>query len=254
MTTVQEVVLHVDSRGRDVKKYPSPCSYVVDLPETLRDVLSVELVYASYATSMWGGGEEEGDAPPSPTYLVLSVAELEPNIVSCSQGSHHAFTHLPLGPHLAAPAAALTYSPRTHYRSIRRFQPQPRASIARLTIRIGVDGSGGVLPPPPTFVKDHVLRFEIRFLVGSASADDATPSSPPRGRARQQGTGSSAGDGLLPSSLTTSMRMRNVGGEDAPSPPPGGIHATKAAVATAVAAVVAVGAGYYYWGGRSSSF
>jgi hypothetical protein len=139
------VTLHLDSRQRDVAKYPSPSSYVVQLPETLRDVVSAELVYASYQKFC------------NDDYFVLSVAELEPNMISLSHNSHLAFTQLPL-----LNDNINTYNSRTHYRSVKRFQ-QPRASISRLTVRVMMN-SGAAAP-----IKDHVMRFEFRCLVNAPS-------------------------------------------------------------------------------------
>jgi hypothetical protein len=141
---VREIALHVDSRDRDIKKHPSPSEYVVDLPETFRNVLSVELVYATYTKFC------------NEDYFVMSVAELEPNLVSCSQDALNAFTHLPL----TSNTTLNTYNGRTQYRSIKTFL-QPCPSITKLTFRMTLNGGA------PAPIMDHVLRFEIRCLVSA---------------------------------------------------------------------------------------
>lgn len=138
---MESVVLHVDSRQRDTTKYPSPNAYVLDLPEPLRNVSSVELVYAVYHKF----GNE--------TYFTLSVEELEPNVVSCSNSVTRSFTQLPL--------LNMDLNVYTHmaYRSVKRFA-QPRGKISRLTIRL-LNQDGRLAP-----IKEHVLRFEVTFATG----------------------------------------------------------------------------------------
>lgn len=156
----REITFHLDSRHRDASKYPSPNDYVVDLPETLRDVVSVELVYASYTKFC------------ADDYFILSIDELEPNLLSCSQNAQNAFTQLPL-----LNDNVNTYNSRMQYRSIKRFL-QPRSSLSKMTVRMLLN-SGTMAP-----IREHVMRFEIRCRVDAPAPDEFTMRAyPSEGRA-----------------------------------------------------------------------
>lgn len=132
----------VDSRQRDKRAYPSPNSYVVKLSEELRNVESLELVYAIYPTF----GTE--------SYVNLFVSELEErgSVVTLDSAEvGGAFTQLPL----IHPVNE--YTPARHFRSISSFRI-PLARLSRLTLRF-TDAFG-----VPYVIQDHFLRFEAVCL------------------------------------------------------------------------------------------
>ena len=128
----------VDSRLRDRTAHPSPSSYVVKLDEELRNVETLELVYAVYPTF----GTER--------YVNLFVSEMEGagSVVTLNSSEvGGAFTQLPL----VHPVNE--YTPARHFRSISRFR-SPLARLPRLTLDFK-DAFGALYP-----VGDHMLRFE----------------------------------------------------------------------------------------------
>ena len=132
----------VDSRQRDKKAYPSPNSYVVKLSDELRNVESLELVYAIYPTF----GTE--------SYVNLFVSELEErgSVVTLDSAEvSGAFTQLPLINPINE------YTPARHFRSISSFRI-PLAKLSRLTLRF-TDAFGA-----PYVIQDHFLRFEAVCL------------------------------------------------------------------------------------------
>lgn len=49
----RNIMLHIDSRDRDVSRYPNSNRYVIDLEEEIEDVLSAEIMYASIPISTY---------------------------------------------------------------------------------------------------------------------------------------------------------------------------------------------------------
>ena len=130
-----------DSRCRDKALYPDPNNYVVRFPETLTNVLQVELVYAQY------------EKFTNENYLNLVIDECAPNTIPIDQSeptSIDAFTQLPV-------TSGFNEYTRSMFRSFKRFDP-PRPKLSRLTIsfRTSQGMRGGV--------KEHFLRFEVRSL------------------------------------------------------------------------------------------
>jgi hypothetical protein len=136
MVRVRTIV--VDSRQRDIQIYPRANSYVVKLNEELKNVVSLELVYALYPTT----GTE--------SYMNLFVDEVDNRgsvVTLDSSEISGAFTQLPLvHPHNE-------YTPARHYSSLSVFRA-PLSRLNRLTLRF--TDAFGVLYP----VTDHLLRFE----------------------------------------------------------------------------------------------
>ena len=128
----------VSSLARDVAKYPSPAYYVVPLEDTIRDVVSVELVYALY------------DRVNADRFVSLVLREAaSTDVVSNCQTASHAFTQLPMT------HAVNEYTPQRSYRSICTFTGGPLAKLDRLTIAFA--GQDGRAYP----MRDHLLRFEL---------------------------------------------------------------------------------------------
>lgn len=139
----------IDSRYRDVAKFPTTSSYVVHLDTVFKNVISVELVHAIY------------DRPAGAVnmkYVNLFVDELSGNVTTNSDFMKGSFTQLPITE--SSMGRSLIYE-RNQYRSIKMFD-KPLSKLARLTIRfMGYDGA--VFP-----ISDHYLRFEITCMKTSA--------------------------------------------------------------------------------------
>ena len=159
-------VLAVDSRHRDASAYPNANSYVIRLDEEIRNVESVELVYAIYGTF----GTER--------YVNMFVLEFEGGarvgegsdagaISGGYQGARGggyravsgAFTQLPLIDPVNEYRGGTT-----HFRSVAAFRA-PLGRLSRLTIRF-VDAMGEPYP-----IRDHFLRFEVRCMERQAERE-----------------------------------------------------------------------------------
>lgn len=137
MSRVRTVV--VDSRQRDTRVHPRASEYVVKLSEELRNVESIELVYAIYSAQ----GTER--------YANLFISEVEDRgsvVTMDSAEASGAFTQLPL----LDPVNE--YTPARHYRSLSMFKI-PVSRLPRLTLRF-TDAFGSPCP-----IQDHLLRFEV---------------------------------------------------------------------------------------------
>ena len=129
----------VDSRNRDASTFPFPNVYDAILPEKIRNVVSVELVYASYAKL----GTEN--------YVNLHIEELVPILITNANGLDGAFAQLPC----AVPDVVNEYSAHL-YRSIKTFDT-PCSMLSRFRIRF-LDYAGAPAP-----VSEHFMRFEITY-------------------------------------------------------------------------------------------
>jgi hypothetical protein len=128
----------VDSRFRDKTKYPNANSFVVNLDTVLKNVVSIELVYAIYDTL----GTER--------YINLVIPEVRSFLVSNNNVVEGAFTQLPL-------LAGVNEYTSQKFKSICEFDA-PIAKLSRLTLNL-VGESGGPYP-----VRDFFMRFEIVWL------------------------------------------------------------------------------------------
>jgi hypothetical protein len=132
------VFVCVDSHDRDKTLYPIPQSYVFRFPETITNVMEVELVYAQY----------EKFGPDG--YCMLVIEECAPNIVVMNSSRRaNAFTVMPT-------MESTNEYKSDAYRSFKRFNP-PLAKLDRLSISF-LMASGR----PARSFKEHMLRFEVR--------------------------------------------------------------------------------------------
>jgi hypothetical protein len=140
-TSVRVVV--VSSLARDTEKFPSPAMYVVDLDDTIANVVSIELVYALY------------EKLTTDRYVNLVILEAETDLVSNCNTARRAFTQLPL-------VQPLNEYDGSKFRSVKTFANGPLARLARLSIGFArPDGQ-------PYPMRDHLLRFEVTTLAPGA--------------------------------------------------------------------------------------
>jgi hypothetical protein len=128
--------LAIDSRYRDKNRYPTPNYFAYDLNNTLKNVMSIELVYAIY------------DKIGTEKYVNLQINDLcDSNHLSNASGMESAFTQLPL----------LNYTNEytsNQFKSIHVFNP-PIAKLSRMTFNL-FTASGQQYQG-----RDFFMRFEI---------------------------------------------------------------------------------------------
>lgn len=129
----------IDSRDRNTTSYPDPNDYVYHLDDTIKNIISVELVYAVYLKY-----ETE-------TYVNLHIEEFSPNAISNNHILRDSFIQLPLLDYINE------YTPN-RFRSIKKFY-NPINKLGRLTIKFyKYDGT-------LYEINDHLLKFEIKYHV-----------------------------------------------------------------------------------------
>lgn len=127
--------LMIDSRDRDMRSYPEPNRYVVNLHDVLKNVVSVDLIYALYPKH----GTE--------FYVNLNIDEVEPSNVGPNTHLLKAFTQLPLVSHIN--------EIKNELRTLVELQ-RPIAKLAKFTISF-TDHMGQLYD-----MSEHLLRFEIK--------------------------------------------------------------------------------------------
>ena len=125
----------IDSRFRDMDKYPSVNSFVVNFDTPFKEVISIEMVYAVY------------DKLGTEKYVNVYIPEISSFLKSNNNAVEGAFTQLPLIQHLNE------YTSQ-QFRSIKVFDP-PLAKLNRFTLNITSEKG---LPYP---FHDYFMRFEI---------------------------------------------------------------------------------------------
>lgn len=137
--------IFVDSRKRDLAKFPDPGGYVAELDEVAKNVRSVELVAAVY--------------PRSGADLVVSldIRELNSRILTNCKGVSSSFAQLPM-------TRAVNEYTAVDLRCAREFRV-PLEKLAKLTVQ-WTDLDGAAYP-----MADHFLRFEIETSERSAAMD-----------------------------------------------------------------------------------
>lgn len=132
---VTQHVVCIDSQQRSTVNYPDPSFYAFDLPTPLKNVLSVELVYAMYMC-------------PSvqDLYVNLVIDDLPCKLIS-NINTANVFTQLP------ADKQSNIYTSQL-YRSIILLD-KPLQKLGRLSIRF-VNKTGQMFP-----IGEQYLRFEI---------------------------------------------------------------------------------------------
>lgn len=118
-------------------KYPDAAFYVVDLEDTIKDVVSIELVYALY------------EKVNTDRFVNMIVREAVTDCISNCNIASRSFTQLPM-------LSDITEYTAHKFRSIKVFDGGPLAKLGRLTIAFASPSTGALYP-----MRDHLLRFEI---------------------------------------------------------------------------------------------
>lgn len=132
---VKTTNLMIDSRDRDTRIYPEANRYVVNLHDVLKNVISMDLIYALYPKH----GTE--------FYVNLNIEEVEPSNVGPNTHLLKAFAQLPLVSHIN--------EVKNELRTLVVLQ-RPIAKLAKLTISF-TDHMGQLYD-----MSEHLLRFEIK--------------------------------------------------------------------------------------------
>jgi hypothetical protein len=128
----------VDSRHRDMTKFPTPSEYIVYFDNVFQNVVSVSLVFAVY--------EKTG----TELYVNLYIDEMSPNLISNSNHVSGSFCQLPM-------TTALNTYDSSMYKCAKQFE-KPLAKLSKLTIKF--TNSGGDI----YMMRDHFLKFEVNCL------------------------------------------------------------------------------------------
>jgi hypothetical protein len=128
----------VDSKYRDLAKFPTDSEYTVYFDSTFQNVVSVNLVFAVY--------EKTG----TDLFVNLHIEELSPNLIANSNHISGSFCQLPMT------TAFNTYD-TSMYRCVKYFE-KPLAKLSKLSIKF-IDSAGKIYP-----MSSHFLKFEITCL------------------------------------------------------------------------------------------
>ena len=141
---IQKTHLLIDSRERNLDIFPSFNDYVIKLDNIIKNVISVNLIYAIYPKS----GDEN--------YVNLCIEEFNTKCISNNDVLRDAFIQLPL----------LTYfnefrqdvHNKVHFR-------KPISKLSKLSIKF-LDYFGQKYE-----IGDHFLRFEIEYYVYNSNPE-----------------------------------------------------------------------------------
>lgn len=137
--------LTIDSRNRNTQSYPSPNHYIYEFDDVLKNVDSIELVYAIY------------DKVGTDFYVNLHITELSPNAISNNSAIRDSFTQLPLLTYLNE------YSSEK-FRSFKKFI-KPIAKLPKLTFKF-IRHDGSLYP-----MTEHLLIFRISYYMYSGNIE-----------------------------------------------------------------------------------
>lgn len=142
---VRRTFIVIDSRDRNRMTHPNANDYVFILDDVIKNVSSVELVYAVYMKF------------DTETYVNLHIDEFAPNAIANNRILRDSFAQLPLINHMNE------YTPN-RFRSVKEFR-NPISKLGRLTIKFYKhDGS-------LCDINEHLLRFEIKYYVYDGQVD-----------------------------------------------------------------------------------
>ena len=139
---LKTVSIIIDSRNRDMTKYPNANSYVVEFDQPIKLISSVTLVCAIYAPS----------SIPTSCYVNLVIPELANYIVSNNNLMKTAFTQLPI---MQPPGQPNLYTNASMFVSRVKF-PDTLAKLGRMMIQFWDSDQIGLFD-----VGEHYLRFEV---------------------------------------------------------------------------------------------
>lgn len=135
----RSIYLTLDSRNRDTGTYPLSNHYIYKFDDVIKNVESVELVYAIY------------DKVGTDFYANIHIEEISPNTISNNSHIRDSFTQLPMLTYLNE------YTTK-QFRSIKVYN-KPISKLTKFSIRfLKYDGS---LYP----MNEHLLIFQISYYL-----------------------------------------------------------------------------------------
>lgn len=141
---IQTINLIIDSKHRDKSKYPNTNYFVYEFDDVIKDIVSIELVYALV------------DIEPGKTnerYINISIPEIEDTVIT--NISKNSFTQIPL----------INFSPnsveyfRTKFVSMKIFT-NPLSKMSKITV-ISTNQNG----LPFEYYNECLFRFEIKHIL-----------------------------------------------------------------------------------------
>lgn len=128
----------LDSRHRDITRFPTASQYTVYFDNIFQNVVSVSLVFAVY--------EKTG----TELYVNLHIDEMSPNLISNSNHVSGSFCQLPM-------INSLNTYDTSMYKCTKQFE-KPLAKLSKMTIKF-INSQGQIYN-----MRDHFLKFEITCL------------------------------------------------------------------------------------------
>jgi hypothetical protein len=154
--TYNEYYLAINSSKRDTTLYPSPNSYVIDLPREYKNIKSIELLDATIP--------DKNNVTRQP-YLVLNIKEINDVIDSIDPVLNQAFAVLKMDTPIQS-GYFITLD-KNCWEKMPKIYKQPKANLSRFSISI-TDRSGNLFnfleSSPTDITADHSLYFKIITL------------------------------------------------------------------------------------------
>lgn len=154
-----EYYLAINSSSRDKTIYPSPNTYVIDLPKEYKNIQSIELLDATIP--------DKNNVTREP-YLLLNIKEVNDVVDSIDANIQKCFAVLKMD--TAVQAGYYITLDKNCWEKMPKIYRQPKASISKFSISI-TDRSGNLFnfleSSPNDITSDHCLFFRIITLENS---------------------------------------------------------------------------------------
>jgi hypothetical protein len=136
--------LIVDSRDRDIIKFPNPSEYIIELDILLRNILKIKFMYAQYTKPDIVGVDD--------TYVNLHIEEFDTKNISIKKNSKSAFLQLPLSDSILSRISGKDFIAKKYFQS-------PLNKLNKLQIKF-TKYNEEVFEN----MTEHLLKFEITYI------------------------------------------------------------------------------------------
>ena len=136
--------LIVDSRDRDIIKFPNPSEYIIELDILLRNILKIKFMYAQYSKPETVGVDD--------TYVNLHIEEFDTKNISIKKNSKSAFLQLPLSDSILNRISGKDFIAKKYFQS-------PLNKLNKLQIKF-TKYNEEVFEN----MTEHLLKFEITYI------------------------------------------------------------------------------------------
>ena len=117
--------IKISSKDRNIAKYPSPSSYVIEFPDDYKNIDTIQLIQATIP--------DQNNILAEP-YILLKIAEIDTTIQSIDPDFTNTFMLLQLNTALTSPNGFIQVD-QLYPASFKQFRT-PKASISRFTIQL----------------------------------------------------------------------------------------------------------------------